>query len=97
MDLSEAGPHGIVRLTGQQDNVLPGHLAADAVVVIEDIPVPVRIQELKFLLRGPNARLLEQLPGNGLAAGLPRLDGSSGILPGTGETLSLSVLVLAIQ
>ena len=53
------------------------------------IPVPVGAEKFELLLPCPDAGLLEQFPGDGLAAVLPRLGSAAGILPGAGKALAL--------
>jgi len=87
--LAEAGPHYIIRLSGQQHDVLQLYLLFQAVEVIKGVPVPLRSQKLKFPFLCPDPRFLKQLPDNGLPAGLPCLGGTSGIFPGSGKAFSL--------
>jgi len=89
VDLAEAGPLDTVGLSRLQHDILDMDCALQAVKVVKGILIPVRIQQLEFILPGLDAGLLEQLPGNGLTAGLPCLGSAAGIFPGAGKALSL--------
>ena len=89
MDLAEACPHHIVGLTGEEDDILQGNFPAEAVVIVENIPVLVGYQQLKFFGVGMDTRFLVKLPGNRIAAGFPCLDSASGVFPGAGKALAL--------
>ena len=82
-------PLHAVRFAGQQLDFLQRYRPLQAVVVKEHIALFVRIQQLKFLRIGTDARFLEKLPGNGLPAGLPCLGRAAGVLPGAGKTFFL--------
>ena len=90
VDLFEADPFGVVRLAGLENHILQRNVGFYAVMIVEDIPLPVGTQELKFLRFCPDAGFFEQLPHNGLAAVFPRPGGTAGIFPGTGIALALS-------
>ena len=89
MHLSEAGPHHIIGLSGQQHDILQPDLPFQAVEIIKGIAVFFAAQKFKFLLVCPDTGLLKQLPGDGLAAGLPCQSCAAGIFPGAGKALSL--------
>ena len=89
MDFAVAGPHHAVGLSGQQDDILQRHPAAQTVEVKKGIAIPVGAEELKFVLIGPDAGFLKQLSGNSLAAGLSGFGGAAGIFPGAVEALAL--------
>ena len=88
MDLSIAGPLHCISLSGKQHNLLYRHLSFQTVKIIKGIPVTGGFQQFKLIFPGTDPGFLKKFPGNGLAAGLPSLGGTSGILPCAGKGFS---------